>query len=314
MQFQAVSIGQAVPRENFDAWVQSVFDSAVNLKLTQEDRLITVLLSDHYELPQGIRIATQAAVPLSSLKIDQHASARGGVLRFASSALSIDLRGAPVWTCPLPALNIDMRASAVQQAWTTVWGLLNKRQRLQATDLIAGDLFQRDAGSALSRRMSDPVLGLIASTERMDMEASLQAAQKMIGLGPGVTPSGDDILIGFLAGLWSLAGENPMRLSFIQSFGSALSSITTQTNEISRTYLYHAARGQVASSLSNLAGAIAKGGEVSQPAQSAMRVGHSSGMDSVTGLLIGLRVWDQFSSAAARGGKNLPFSLHKETL
>ena len=313
MRVHAVSIGQAVPRENFDASIQSVFDSAVNLRLTQQDRLITVLLSDHYELPQGIRLATQA-VPLNLLKIDQHAAVRGGILRFASSALSIDLRGAPVWTCPIPALNTDMSSSSVQEGWTMVWGLLNKRQRLHATDIIASDLFQGNTGSALSQRMSEPVMELIVSTERLDTEASLQAAQKMIGLGPGVTPSGDDLLIGFLAGLWSLAGENQPRLSFIQSFGSALSSITTQTNEISRTYLYYATRGQFASSLSNLAEAIAKGGEVSQAAQYAMRVGHSSGMDSVTGLLIGLRIWDQFASAAVRGGENNPLSLHKETL
>lgn len=309
MRVHAVSIGQAVPRENFDALIQSVFDSAVNLRLTQQDRLITVLLSDHYELPQGIRLAKQA-VPLNSLKIDQHAAVRGGILRFASSPLSIDLRGAPVWKCPVPALNTDMSASSVQESWTMVWGSLTKRQRLHGTDIIASDLFQGNTGSTLSQRMSKPVMELIVSTERLGMEASLQAAQKMIGLGPGVTPSGDDILIGFLAGLWSLAGENQLRLSFIQSFGSALSSITTQTNEISRTYLYHATRGEFASSLSNLAEAIAKGGEVRQAAQAAMRVGHSSGMDSVTGLLIGLRVWNQF----AHGGENNPLSIHKETL
>lgn len=139
---------------------------------------------------------------------------------------------------------------------------------------------------------------LLAATEQFDVKTSLQAAQNMIGLGPGVTPSGDDILIGFLAGLWSLAGGNGPLLSFIHSFGNALVQLATQTSEISRTYLYHAAQGQFSSSLSNLAGAIARGSGLEQAAPSAMRIGHSSGMDSVTGLLIGLSVWNKNYSPA----------------
>ena len=120
----------------------------------------------------------------------------------------------------------------------------------------------------------------------------------MIGLGPGVTPSGDDILIGFLAGLWSKAGENQTMLAFIRSFGQELMRCAMQTNEISRTYLYHATQGQFSSSLSRLAEAIAKGDPVEKALEEAMRIGHSSGMDSVTGLLIGLCVWNMELSLA----------------
>jgi hypothetical protein len=49
---------------------------------------------------------------------------------------------------------------------------------------------------------------------------------------------------------------------------------------------------QFSSSLSHLAEAIATGGDVEATAQTSMRVGHSSGMDSVTGLLIGLCAWN----------------------
>ena len=292
MYLHAVSIGQAVPRQNFDAVIQSVFDSAVNLRLAQEDRLITVLLSEHYELPQGIRIAAKG-VPLHSLTMGLGAAARRGILRLDSSPLIIDLRGAPVWKCRVQELNMDMSAPSAQAAWSTIWELLNQEQRLRRTDIIADDLFQKDTGSPLTRRMSAPVTKLIASTEQFDVETSVQATQKMIGLGPGVTPSGDDILIGFLAGLWSLAGEDRQLLTFLRLFGDALMQIAAQTSEISRTYLYHAIQGHFSSSLSNLAEAIVTGSAVEQPAQIAMRVGHSSGLDSVTGLLLGLCVWNK---------------------
>src|SRR5688500_10178341 len=217
MQLHAASIGEAVPREIFDALIQSVFDSAVNLRLADEDRLITVLISDHYELPQGIRIAKRD-ISFQSLAVDHIAASRGGILRFESSPLSIDLRGVPVWKCRVRGLNTDMRSPVAQKAWFTALGLLTREQKLKNTDIRADDLFQIDTGSPLSQRMSRPVMGLIAAAEQFDMKGSIHAAEKMIGLGPGVTPSGDDILIGFLAGLWSMAGGNQTQLSFIRSF------------------------------------------------------------------------------------------------
>ena len=77
-------------------------------------------------------------------------------------------------------------------------------------------------------------------------------------------------------------------LAFIRAFGQALMPLARQTGEISRTYLYHEVRGQFSSSLSLLAQTIAQGGRVEAALEEAVRVGHSSGMDSVTGLLIGL--------------------------
>lgn len=297
MQLHAASIGEAVPRENFDALIQSAFDSAVNLRLVNEERLITLLISDHYELPQGIRIARKD-LSLLSLTVGLRAASRGGILRFASSPLTVDLRSAPVWKCRVSELNADMRLPSAQKAWSAVWSLLNREQKFRNAEIIADDLFQSNVGSPLCQRISKPIIQLITSTAQFDIGSSVQAAEEMIGLGPGVTPSGDDILIGFLAGLWSIAGQNQLLLAFIYSFGGALMQITEQTNEISRTYLYHATQGQFSSSLANLAEAIAWGRDVEHATQEAARIGHSSGTDSITGLLIGLCVWKMDHSFA----------------
>lgn len=295
MQFHATSVGPAVPQDDFDAVIQSVFDSSVNLRLENEDRLITILISDHYELPQGIRLDVKN-VPLQSLTIELRAFCRGRILRFDSSPLTIDLRGASVWEAKLPI--IDITKPSIRQAWSMIWQTLNRQQRLKQTDLIADDLFQAEKGSLLTRKLSQSVLELIAATKRFDVEASADAAQTMIGLGPGVTPTGDDILIGYLAGLWSTVGEDKERLALIELFGKALLQLADQTNEISCTYLYHAIHGQFSSSLINLLNAIDAGDEkqILIATKDALRVGHSSGMDSVTGLLIGLTVWDNSSS------------------
>ena len=117
----------------------------------------------------------------------------------------------------------------------------------------------------------------------------------MIGLGGGLTPSGDDILVGYLAGLWTTVLDRPERIRCVSSLGEAVIATRPEgTNAISRTYLFHAARGQVSSRLSDLAAVICRGEDadrVLRVAESAMKVGHTSGMDAVTGLLVGLAAW-----------------------
>lgn len=290
MQFHAVSIGSRVPQNNFTATIQSVFESSINLCLNDEDRLITILVSDHYDLPQGIRLQARN-VPFQLLTVDLRAVCRDKVLRFDSSSIIIDLRNASIWEAQLP--NIDITKPSTRQAWSMIWKTLNRQQRLKQTDLIAEDLLQTEKGSLLTRKLSQPVLELSAASKRFDSNTSANAARKMIGLGPGVTPTGDDILIGYLAGLWSVAGQDDRRLDFISTFGEELLSRAKETNEISRTYLYHAVRSDFSSSLITLINAIGEGDEerLSRAAKNAMQVGHSSGMDSITGLLIGLMIW-----------------------
>jgi hypothetical protein len=116
----------------------------------------------------------------------------------------------------------------------------------------------------------------------------------LIGLGPGLTPSGDDFLVGFLAGLRCMAGKKEEHRAFLSDLGRMIVRLSHRTNDIGRTYLFHATRGRVSSRLASLAQAIARGDDTNrllQAAEGAMCMGHSSGMETVTGLLVGLSTW-----------------------
>jgi hypothetical protein len=117
----------------------------------------------------------------------------------------------------------------------------------------------------------------------------------LIGLGTGLTPSGDDFLVGYLVGLWCTVRDTEERRQFVSNLGKAVIRLSRRTNDISRTYLYHAAHGQVSSRLEALAGAICRAENLEHllaAAESAMQTGHTSGMDAVTGLLVGLAAWE----------------------
>ncbi len=297
MILQAISIGYAVPRVDFDVVVHSVFQSAVNIKPKGENRLLTLLASGEADLPQGIRLDTPDRFSFEELPIGIRGKCQDNVLNFENYQLTIDLRKAKHWEGNLSTLQVDMTNPAVIGAWQSTWQVLNHSQISSGAELIAKDLLYQDSTkqSALVQRVSRFLSEILAATKQYDL-TKIDSIEGLIGLGTGLTPSGDDILLGYLAGLWCFAKGKKDRLDFLSALGETTIRLSNGTNDISRTYLYHAAHGYVSNRLYNLAYAICAGLDsqrVCDYAEAAMQAGHTSGMDAVTGLLFGLSVWGE---------------------
>lgn len=298
--FQALSIGESVPSTDFDAVVHSVFRSALNLNL-EDNKLLTLVLPDQPDLPHGIRINAPADFSFTGFRIGERATRRDNFLRLAS--LTIGLSGAPKWISALTAFHADPSDTSVRLAWQAAWRALNMRQRLARTTIVADELFdsnENEKTSPISRRAATGMRALLDAAQRFDSQAASSAASQLIGLGEGLTPSGDDLLAGFLAGLHCAVGENTQRAQFLFEFGEAAIRLSSRTNDISRAYIYHAAHGRVSSRIADLARALCGSTFRArlQPAlAAALQMGHSSGMDAVTGLLCGIVA---FSNARPR--------------
>ncbi len=288
MSLEAVCLGYAVPRRGFDAEIHSAFPSAANLRLLRDNRLLTLVAIGEADLPQGIRVNTPEGYSFEELRAGESITCRNGILRCDETPLTIDLRPAKRWKCDLPALAADMNEPFSDAAWKSVKCLLEERQSSAGNGLPAGQI-------DVARILGEGVTDLIAATRGNDLAVAVGAVAKLIGLGIGLTPSGDDFLVGYLAGLWCAAGERTDCIQFLSGLGKAVSRLSHRTNDISRTYLIHAARGQVSSRLVALAEAICQGecsDHLREAAKAAIQVGHTSGMEAVTGLLAGLSAWD----------------------
>ncbi len=296
MRVQALSIGSTVPRGNFEVAVHSAFQHAVNLKLAGENRLLTLLASSQPDLPQGIRLDSPSDLPSEALPIGIRGTCEDGVLDF-DKTLEVDLREAYRWNCDLTSLNVDMTSQAVLTAWRCVWGALNERQLKYGSEIMAnGLLYQVEKESVLVKQIRKSLFKILEMTRKRDL-TDLDELKALIGLGTGLTPSGDDLLTGYLAGLWCTTGKKPERLKFLSALGKVVIELSRRTNDISRTYLYHAACGGVSSRLVDLTNAICTGADKEQvllSTEATMQTGHASGMDAVTGLLFGLAAWDGF--------------------
>jgi hypothetical protein len=282
MRLEAISAGVAVPTDRFTGVVHSVFRQACNLR-TDCGGLLTLLAPKLGNAPHGIRVAAPPELAFANhLRPGQRVGCRAAVLRVAGADFAVDLSRAEVWRCELGSPGVDLARPEVALAWQAAWQALARHCRRLGEDPLAEAVRARGLALALaSRALSAP-------------EAAV-AIRQLIGCGPGLTPAGDDLIVGFLAGLWSTRGGDPARRRFLHALAAIVTAAAEATGEISRAHLQHATLGSVAEPLARLARAIAKGAplpEVERAADSALRVGHTSGGDGVEGLLLGLACWN----------------------
>ncbi len=115
------------------------------------------------------------------------------------------------------------------------------------------------------------------------VDAVLVAAARLVGLGEGSTPAGDDYLVGVLHALPLSGGGRAESLPL-----AALASVGEgRTTAVSASWLAAAARGEASSVWRALLDALAAGDEpAARGAAGAVRVtGHTSGAFSLRGFL-----------------------------
>jgi hypothetical protein len=124
-----------------------------------------------------------------------------------------------------------------------------------------------------------------------DATTAVAAAEALLGLGPGLTPSGDDFLGGaFFArrALTASARDD----GWTRAAGAVVERARARTHAISAALLSDMIEGHGHAPLHDLAGALAEGPPAAGAALAAAhrlgRIGHSSGWDMLTGLLAAL--------------------------
>ncbi len=306
MRFQALSVGTEVPTHCFSGTVHSVFRQACNLRI-EPHRLLTLLPSEKGNVPHGIRLHTPSRPAFLYLfRVGQSVACRGGILRIDGPDFSVDLRTARLWHIDLQELYVDLRRPIHAQSWAVAWSELKTYPRrsglLMKIMELSGHSEGRPIASAISevlmQQAAHTVAALLRATSNLQLQDAVIAMRPLIGLGPGLTPSGDDFLVGYLTGLWCTVGNDQSRKRFLTGLGSELSHAARNTNQISYAYLRGAARGHVSEPIATLAQQITQSNDMSSvraATQAALQIGHTSGSDGVSGLLLGCFAWQPLS-------------------
>jgi hypothetical protein len=126
-----------------------------------------------------------------------------------------------------------------------------------------------------------------------DLAGAVEVAEHLVGLGPGLTPSGDDVLAGLLLALRLLGGaiRGGTRAVWLADWLSAAitSDAGERTTSLSATLLHCAARGQAAGEVAAVLRAFAGQEPVAPAVTRLLATGHTSGADLACGLAAGCR-------------------------
>ena len=114
--------------------------------------------------------------------------------------------------------------------------------------------------------------------------ASADAVGGLIGLGPGLTPSGDDFLVGALA-LLDCIGERDAHAALARAIIAALPG---STSALSACFLKAAAAAHVGEALHRAVSSVIAG-DVGAAIAAIEAIGHSSGWDMMAGVMTALR-------------------------
>jgi len=269
------SIGYLVPRPAFEGAVHSIHARACNIRCGEV--LLTLLTAGAPEGPTALVLRSGFALDLRRcFRLGDVIVCRGGRLR--SSMVEGDLSRALVWKPP-PMPN------------TTAAAQIDTNLRVARARIAAS---MRDGRSILHREAHAVCRTLEEACRDCDGEPAVRDATRLIGWGEGLTPAGDDFLVGLMSGLGALAGQSPIRTDFLKHLGGAIVAQLVRTTPIAAHYLRLGAQGHFAANAHQLRNALLSANDVAavrQYVDDTLTLGATSGSDLVTGMVSGISAW-----------------------
>jgi uncharacterized protein DUF2877 len=122
-----------------------------------------------------------------------------------------------------------------------------------------------------------------------------QAIAALLGLGPGLTPSGDDVLAGFVLGRRAVGRRDTLLEASVGHLAAAA------TTALSAALLRHALRGECIREVVSFVQALCGRGDVDAATAGLIAVGHTSGAALASGVLAAAAMDDPAAVGAAAG-------------
>lgn len=266
--------------------VLAAFPSAVYVEMgaETEPRVIALVTPSAVRLPVAAVLAGSCPGPLTSARVGGHAVVGGGEMHVGALHTHVAR-----WWDPAPKVGA-VAPTTLHRRLTELRALLDHAPTPPG---LSGHTVPQTLATACAQG---------------DLAHAVDAAERLVGLGPGLTPSGDDLLAGLLLSLRVLGGgltHEPRHPAgdrqALQSAEPAADTVMladwlgaevtrdahTRTTAVAATLLHCAARGQATAEVGAVLAALAGHDRLEPSMRRLLAVGHTSGADLGWGLLAG---------------------------
>jgi hypothetical protein len=195
----------------------------------------------------------------------------------------------PSWTAGRlqlhPALTIDLQKAA---PWQPTLPTLTKQPQPQQLQRIVALALARSAlpngPPPLTARAQAAIAVIRQNRAPLNRSSILVAVAELAGLGPGLTPAGDDFLVGFLAALWAGGAQDDRQVAL-----EIAAAAVPRTTRLSGSWLQHAGAGHFAEPWHDLIAALnqQERNPLQQATQRLLNTGATSGADALYGFSVG---------------------------
>lgn len=273
---------RVIEARSFHGRVHSVFDKAINIEHATGE-LFTLASRDLDNAP-NTAVLDIAGFGATGITIDDRVGC-GEKTLWVGGAITVQLAAAASWECRLP--RYAGASGRLQRLLPLARTQLARHGRAGGMLARRGDdgLFTFEAGAALAHRTTK----LLEALAQGRHESARDHATSMVGLGPGLTPSGDDFLVGLFAVL-NIVGS-PCH-GWLNGGTDIVDRARELTHPISLAALTHAALGRVRESTATLIEFLMGGTPetIVEPLRRVLAIGSTSGTDMVAGILSGLEL------------------------
>lgn len=145
-----------------------------------------------------------------------------------------------------------------------------------------------DMETVTQKKVKSAIMDLLPAILGEDRAAMQSSAAALGGLGAGLTPAGDDFLVGLIHALWATGPQTQaLALSLILA-----EAAVPRTNSLSGAWLRAASQGEAGEPWHELVAAIAgdKSDDIEKAVMRILPTGHSSGADALGGFVTLIRL------------------------
>lgn len=261
--------------------VHSVFKHAVNLELNED--IITLVTRNISPHPFTITLPVEDMVDLGL--------SRGDIVQAGESCMTlkngmeIQLEQTPVW---------DSRPHYTDDFFTKN-ELIKRIEALKEISVLEhkgglSEIFKNpNITNPFIKASHFQISRLISSQIARDYKEIVSSGKALIGMGQGLTPSGDDFLAGYMVTfLYAAPLSGIPRETITELNGKLIEGSNAKTTFISWRLMNYAARGEISLDVRELIQSLlyrSKGGNLHRKAGRVIEFGETSGSDTIVGIM-----------------------------